>query len=434
MAIDITDKISQGVELMALERYEAAKAVFEEVINADRRNLDAYLHLGNAYMNLDEVDNGIAQFKKALVIDENSTNALYSLGCAYFLKGDYANSMKHFNRVEALGVATVEMYMIMMTMFVDSDDPAMAIRSVNRAIQLSPLNSSLRVEKAQIYVALGHYQEAVATVHELQEILPDEAEGYAVEIEVQLEAENYDAAIEAADRALDRFPNDPTLHLLKARVLNTVGRYEEALEASRLALVGNPGESDVKAEVAFQAGVALGGMGRFEDSIRTIENSIGEGREASEAYYLIMTEATGLGIYDKAAEYADKLLALGVDEMEPRVRAAAIFTKPFAYDKLGRVEEAQALFKEAATALRRITIANPGLFEVYSYRVMAHRELREYDEAIDLADHLISLDENDAAAYALKRTVLLAKGDEAGANEMRAKTLAIDPDFEFGEE
>lgn len=434
MGVDVTDKITQGVELMALERYEAAKAVFEEVIAADRRNLEAYLHLGNAYVNMDDYDNGIAQFKKALLLDANSTDALYSLGCAYFLKNDYANAMRNFNRVEELGTATVEMYMIMMSMFIDSDDPAMAIRCINRAIQLSPLNSSLRVEKAEIYLALGRYREAVATVRELQEILPDEAEGYGTEVLIQLEAEDYDAAIEAADRAIARFPEDPQLHLYKARVLNTIGRYEEALESIKDAEAIESDTPEVKAEIAFQKGLAFGALGHLDESIEVMEASVGEGRNEAEALFIIMTEATGLANYEKAAEYADKLLELDETEVEPRVRAAAFFTKPFAYDKLDKAEEAQKYYKEAASELRRITIVHPGLFEVYAYRVMTHKGLGDFDEAIDLVDHLISLDENDVAAYALKRDVLLAKGDEAGAAAMRAKVLTIDPDFDFGEE
>ena len=111
-----------------------------------------------------------------------------------------------------------------------------------------------------------------------------------------------------------------------------------------------------------------------------------------------------------------------------------MFTQPFALDKLGRTDEAMPLYREAVSELRRTTISNPGLFEVYGFRVMCHKALREFDKAIELADHIISLDENDAAAYALKRDVLIAMGDEAGATALRMKVLSLDPNFDFGEE
>ena len=432
MPVDIADKINQGIELMALERYEAAKHVFEEVVAADRRNLDAYLHLGNACISLGLIDEGIAQFKKALLVDEGSVDALYSLGCAYFLKEDKVNAIRYFNRVEELGAATVEMYAIMMVLFVDADDPEMAIRYANRAIQLDPLNASLRVDKAQIYLAVGRYGDAASTLRELQELLPDELEGYAVEVEVQLEAQDYDAAIAALNRALDRFPEDPRILVLKARTMNVIGRYEEALAVCDAVQESRYFNEDVQAETALQRGIALGGLDRMDESIAAIESTIGMGENPDQALFLIMNEALALQAYDKALEYADKLLA--IEDVEPRVHASAVFAKPFALDKLGRAAEAQELYREAVSELRRTTISNPGLFEVYGYRVMCHKALGEYDKALEIADHIISLDEDDAAAYALKRDVLLAKGDESGAEAMRAKVLSLDPDFVFGEE
>lgn len=426
------DKIVQGRELMSLGRYEAAKEAFSDAVAMDRRNCEAYINLGNSCLALNQVDEGIAAFKKALMLEENNTEVLYSLGCAYFVAGDVVNSIKQFNRVEELGDATVEMYEIMTVMYAQSDDASMAIRCVNRAIQLAPLNVTLRVDKAQIYVALGRYREAIAVLHEIQELMPDDLEGYTVEVEVLLETEDYDAAIQAVDRALDRFPEDAKLYLLKARVLNTVGRYEEALEASRRALEGNPGESQIKSDVAIQVGIALAGMGKMDDSIRTIESAVGDAHSIDEAYFLVLNEALALQSYAKAEEYANKLLE--IEDLEPRYYAEAIFARPFAMEKLGRVEEAKELYREAAVELRRTTIANPGLVEAYGYRVLCYKALGEYEEALELADHIIALDETVAASYAMKRDVLLAMGDVQGAQTLRAKILTLDPDFDFGEE
>lgn len=431
MCIDQNELIVRGIELMSQEKYAEAKEVFAVAVQHDRKNLAAYLDLGNACINNGDINDGISAFKRALLIDKDSTEALYSLGCAYFMIDDYANSLRYFNRVEAQGNATVEMYQILMAMFVDSDNIDMAVRSANRAIQLAPLDVALRINKAELYVLQNKTKEAVASLKELQEILPDEVIGYAMEAEVLIGANDEINAIEAIDRVIMRFPQDASLLAIKARAQNGLGQYKEALYCAEKAYEIGSMDASVVQDIILQRGIALGGLGRVNDSIEVLEESAGDSVNAVMAYYTLMNECIMVEEYERGELYSRRIIEMG-EKVEGRIRAAAEFCLAMSVQRQGRIEEAHELYKDVTRDLRRMNILNPGMFEAYVYRVVAHREIGEYDKALDLCNHLIALDGGTAPSFALKYEVLDAKGDEFEALKYKERVLKLDPNYKFG--
>lgn len=426
---EIQDQLSRGIDLMSMERYEDAVELYKGVLTTDKSNYEAHLNLGNAYMALGRIDDGIDEFKKALLSDPESDEARYSLGCAYFVGGRNLEAVKEFNRCEERGFAPLEMYEILETIFVESDDPTQAIRYANKAIQANPLLPDHYINKAQFYLLLQKPKEAASVLREVQELLPDAGEPYVVEAQIHMQLGDFDQAIAVCDRALDRFPGDSTLLLEKGRVLNQAGKSEEALElldkASELAGEDSPLSGEIDAE----RGVAYASKQDFEKSVECLSRVVfSQGDRRDEASFMLLTELAALGDYDGIVSCSDEVLA--IDEISPRSRAAAVFWKAYASKKLG-LAEADACLKDAAGELRRITIGNPGLVEAYCYRLQCHKELGEYDKALDLAEHIIHLVPQDASGYAFKSDVLAAQGDRKRAAEFREKALAIDPEFKF---
>lgn len=425
------DLIQRGVDAMAEEKFDVALDQFQKALPLDPRNMQGYLHIGNAYMNLQETDKAIETFRRALLLDENNVQALYSIACAYFINDDPANAIRYFNKVEERGGATVDMYLIESALFIDAEDYNMSVRCINRALQLQPLSADLMINKAEIYVAMGRTDDAVSTLHDLQELLPDEVEGYAVEAQILLDADRSEDALSALDRVQQRFPADLALRVLRAKAFNNLGRYDEALKNVEQALVAGSLEHEVKSDAQLQQSIALAGLGRLDEATDVLEGSAMEGN-ASESYYMLMNEALIIKQYDKALDAAEKLLSLD-EEVPDRIKAAAHFNKAFAIEKSAGIDAAREAYADAAVYLRRITIAQPGLYEVYAYRMLAHKALREFDQALEIADYLISLDPTAPASYALKSDILRAKGDYDEADKLKARVLQLDPEFRFGE-
>lgn len=427
---EVQDKIQQGVELMAAGRYEDAAAAFEGALGLDRGNYEAHFNLGNARVNLGQLDEGMECFRKALLAKPGSGEARYSLGCALFLANRGVEAVREFNRCEESGFAPVEMYQILQTIFVDADDPVQAIRYANKAIALEPLNPQHYIDKAQLYLLREQPREAVACLREVEELLPDAAEPYIVESQIYLQSGESDEALASVERALSRFPDDPGLTLVKGRVLNEAGRCEEALPVLERARKLAAGDDELARSVDLQAAVAQAGVRDLDASIASLERAVAADPGRDEAMFLLITECAAAKRFEDAERHADEVLTGGLD-VDARTKATAVYWKAASMRELGREEDARSAFREAVGVLRRITIANPGLVEVYAYRLMCHKELGEYDKALELADHIIHLAPEDATGYAFKSEVLAAKGDEEGAATMRAKALELKPDFRF---
>lgn len=429
---DVQDLIQQGVELMAAERFEAAKELFERVLEMDKKNYDAYVHLGNACVNLEMLPNGIAAFKKAELLCPDSTEVLYSLGCAFFLEGDYLEAIKKFNQCEEKGFRSVEMYGVMEIIFLDSKDYVQALRCANRAIRLEPLNPQPYLDKAQLYLLQDKPKEAIGCLRDIEELLPDAAEPYLLESQIFLRLEEHEQALEAVDRAVARFPCDPSMLLAKARTLNSMERYKEAGTLLKTARELALGDTALLRDIAVQESVSYAGMQDIGASIASLEGVVADttsDRVDEEALFLLANECYAMKQYEKAEKYAKQLA--DAPDADPRFRAAGIFWSASSLKELGRSEEAAQSFRAAVGTLRQINIGNPGLLEVYLYRAMSHKELGEYEKALDLVDHIINLTPDDAVGYAFKADILAAKGDEKKAEELRAKALSLDPNFEF---
>ena len=72
--------VNQGITLMQVQNYEKAAETFEKAIELDKHRKDAYMHLGNARANLDELDAAEAAFEKVLLIDPTDGEAYFNIG------------------------------------------------------------------------------------------------------------------------------------------------------------------------------------------------------------------------------------------------------------------------------------------------------------------------------------------------------------------
>ena len=426
---EIQDLLARGTELMAAQRYEDAVEAYKSVLALDKANYEAFFNLGNAYINQQMLDEGIDAFRKALLAKPDSDEARYSLGCAYFIADRLPEAVKEFNRCEERGFAPLEMYEILETIFLDSDDPIQAIRYANKAIEANPLLPDHYINKAQFYLLLEKPKEAAAVLREVESLLPDAAEPYQVEAQIHLQSGDFGEAVAVCDRALSRFPDDPSMLLVKGQVLNQAEKADEALElldkAAELVGLG----SSLIAEIDAARGVAYALNQDTDASIECLKRAVAAGGQSQDqASFMLLSELAVVEDYEQIEACAKTILELG--DISPRTRAAAIFWNAFAAKKLGQ-DTADELLRDAQVHLRRITIANPGIIEAYCYRLQCHKELGEYDKALDLAEHLIRLAPEDAAGYAFKSDVLAAKGDVTGAEQFREKALGLDPSFKF---
>ncbi len=424
---EIEDLIQQGRELMAAGRFENAEQVFEKALEINKKNAQAYIHLGNAQMNINKTNEAIANFKKAAMFEETAKEANYSLACAEFISGNSEAAIKQFNKCEEMGIQSLDMYGIMSVIFMDAGDATQAIRCINRAINIEPLNPQPRLDKAQIYMTQGKSKEAINVLREIQDLLPDVADAYIIEAELFSSMDENDNAVKTIERAISRFPQDGVMQISYARVLNSAGRYSDALSAIKKSSELLNGE--LTKEAVLQKSVAYAGLKDVDNSILTLKDACEKDLKDQDLLYILMSEYISEKRYPEAKDAANSILAF--EDVEPRYRAAALYNQIICDKEIDAEQDIKPRLEELAKVLRKITISNPGLMDVYVFRLLIYKELEQYDKAYEIADHLLAVMPNSPTGYAFKAEIAKAQGNESDCIAYKQKALEIDPTFKF---
>ena len=212
------DLITQGVTLMKLQKYSDACDMFRLALEQDPENFDAYIHLGNAYVNLNELNEAITAFKSALILDKDSGQALFSLANVYYLLDDNKNAIKNYVKAENVGYHSADMYVIMGNIFYSAGDTVQALRYVSRAVKEQPLRGDLWRQKILLELELEHVDAALETLDEFESILPEALDIHELRTRILLDLKRYDEAREHLAKALMVFPDDMRLRLLKIQL------------------------------------------------------------------------------------------------------------------------------------------------------------------------------------------------------------------------
>ncbi len=69
----------------------------------------------------------------------------------------------------------------------------------------------------------------------------------------------------------------------------------------------------------------------------------------------------------------------------------------------------------------------PGQIELYMYRAMCHKELQEYQKAMDMIDYLLRAAPENGEVYLLRSQIYEELGEKEKAAADKAKAFEIQP-------
>lgn len=424
------DLISQGLALMSQANYAEAKEVFLQSTVEDPMNPDAYIHLGNSQANIGEYDEAIKSFEKALLLNKKSIDALFGIGNVYFLKEDRVSAIEYYNKAEECGTLTSDMYEIMAGVFSAENDYNQALRCINKAIKVSPLNAELYLTKVSYFIELDRPQQAMETLKELNTLLPDTYESYSLLLEVYIQNEDFAEADKLIAKGVERFPTDENIAFLKIKLLVAEQKDVEALEY--IEQLKNEGIIDAtKDEVAMQEAYIYIRKSDMNKAVDVLEAVCDEEYSNVIIDFLLINAYAKLSNYEKIETISKKMQSADADNQDKFYYASALFYHAESLLHINRVEEAMDEFRDLKVKFRRATINDPAFYEGYIYRVLTHKALKEYDEALKLCDYLEAVYPDKTDAYSFRYAIYKDMGDEKQAEAQKAKVLEINPSFQL---
>lgn len=305
---------------------DLAIAEFRKVTELAPTSADAFIGLGQAFMEKRDFASALAPLKQALTIDEDLTPAHQLLGYALLAQGYATEAVSHLSRTQdkgALGIAQIQ-----------AGQLSEAVANLQVALRAHPNDPDLLY-----YVGRASGLLAKQSIDTLISAYPDSPRAH------QAMGENYYVLRRMADaeneyrEALKLRPDVPEVHMELGEVYAGAFQWSKAEEEFRAQTRLQPGN----AEAAYRLGEALLEQGRVKEARNELLRADSLMPDMPETLYAIGKSASLEGDAATAEKEWTKLLSI---EKETRLAAQAHFGLAALYRKEGKIEAARREMQE----------------------------------------------------------------------------------------
>lgn len=422
------DYVQQAITLMQQGKYEEAVTFADKSLREDLHYKEAYEVKADALVNLGRNEEALSVYQQALLIDPEDGELYFNIGNIYVLLDDIVKCLKNYNKAEQLGYRYYGLYKNLADIYRELDKPDMALVNYNKAIAEDPFRAEFRLEKAGYQITLGKFHEALETLEELQTLEPDLYDAIAMRAEIYSGLNQHEEALNVIDDAIEQLSDDVALKVEKAKLLISAGRLDDAMKV--ISKVKEMDDYEAVSRSALLTEAQILSMKVDLQGTRKVLKEIVEGQENydEEVQYLLLNTEFALANYDNALMIAESLANRPEENL---FSVSGKFYVPQILQKLGKEEEAKKHYRELTSYLRRVTINSPHFYEGYLYRLLCHKELGEYDKALELADYIENLNPSSSDAYAMRYAIYKDMKQEDKALEMKEIVAKINPELQL---
>ena len=193
--IDVKCKIAYCLEKQ--KQYSAAAAAYQEVIDLDPANSNAYAGKGRVVANMDNHSEAINYFKKALEINPQDVQSYFFMAKSY---------------------EAIEMY-------------SEAENSYSQAVQINPNYDKALYQLGVVRFKQNNYEGAIEALIATTKVDNKHYKAYTLLAQVYNAVGKYSEALDAAESAINIKPNYAQAHFEKGVALFKTARYNQAIKS-----------------------------------------------------------------------------------------------------------------------------------------------------------------------------------------------------------
>lgn len=399
--LQIKELIGQGEMMYSTDQYVEAIRYYDKALKLDSRNVEVMFKKVEAYIMNNDSDKAKETLNKILEIDDTLGEVYFHLANIALLEDDNLKGKALLTKAIKNGYVNANVYINLAIAEEQSGDYENAIRYYNKAMKVEPDNLLSRSRKIQLLHMINRDDEALVNAKKLIGEFPHIFEGYHFAIHLYLGKKLVKEAKEVLDDALSLFPDDLGFKFDYIKILEAEEKYEEALKY----LEDNFSmDNDMVIKQKVDLLISMNKIDESKDLVLDLYE-----RTHDESYLiLIYTILLGDEDYDKLISIADDYIKNTDNDLN---YYASLYYKSLGYLRKGDKETATALFKENIKEYRMAVASNPTRTDLQIYRVISHKEIGEYDKALELLNFVLKIKKNVAELYALKSEILRLKGD-----------------------
>jgi tetratricopeptide (TPR) repeat protein len=315
-----------GVDAHKQGRFDVAIQEFQEATKSDPNLVEAFLDLGEVYLETRQYPAAVVALKRALKLNPEFDAAHLQLGYALLAEGYAEEAIPHFERTHALaalGIAQIE-----------TGRYEAAIANLSAALVSHPGDPDLLY-----YLGRASGLLSKRTIDMLLDAYPESPRAHQAMGENYFVLRQMPQAEKEYGAALQQRPDIPGLHLELGMVYAGAGQWSKAEEAFRFEAKLRPGN----AEAAYRLGAVLLQQGKGNEARAELERSDELQPDMPETLYSLGKAASLVGDSSLAEKSWTRLLSI---EKDSSLAAQAHFSLAALYRKQGNAAKAQHEMQE----------------------------------------------------------------------------------------
>lgn len=417
-----------GVALLLDRRYAEAVEPLKVALDLDPAHLQSHVALGNAYLEMGDLEESQASFYRALKIRPEHAPALDGLARHYEAKVDDERAANLYERAIASDKGYAEAYTHYGDLLLRRGKLDEAVRLLSDAVTVRPGFAAGMNRLALAYGRLGLQNEAIATIRSAIALEPKQA-AHRAALGAILLAQGDGVGAETAFReavALDAGSIEGLRGL--AEVARRRGDYVEARARIESAIADRRTGARAREELRSLAAA-------FEaerDRIAELDARVANGAATPEAYGERAAIEAGRGAWANAARLEAQRTAAGA----PKDRLAYYLIRAGSYRQAREILDALCAEEARPDRFVNAGVASAGLGD-HAAAADAYRRALALDATnararLYLANALLRLDRRAEAIAGYKEFLALGTGGE-NAERVRRMLLQLDPPATGGE-
>lgn len=409
----------QGKMLYSMDKYEEAIAFYMKAKAADPMYIHTYFNLTEVYVMLDRFDDAKKALKRAQLIDKENGEIFFHLGNIALLEENVNEGKQYYAKAISLGYTNPYIYMNLGSIYEDMGDLEAAVVNYNKAIQFDKYFAVAWLKKLELYVSQEKYSEALSISNSMIELFPDKFEGYHYKFAILMESGNKDDAKKTLDNALTLFPDDPGFRLDMIHYLENVGDFVEAEKVLDDYFYETSGSADyarLKVQLLLR-------QEKLAEAVEIAEKTLADTFDEELNFWLT-------NIYFSLERYEDAIVSTNktiVTKSYGRYYFTALYFNALATKKSGK--DATNLFEGAIKEFRMACSKNPGMIDLYIYRALCYREVKDYDRAYEMVDYVLAISDDAPEALLIRSEINKDLGKMSEYEADRSEALKINPNL-----
>lgn len=406
-----------GYNLMYAGNPAEALPYFEEAEKEDPNYVKTYINKGLCLAGLENYSDAKENFLKAYKIDKKDKDVLNNLANISFLLKEFSDGVEYSNKLIEAGLADSITYFHLALAWDEQGNETNAVRNYNKAIELDPTEATYHLRKANCLVKARKFEDALQTLDLLNHYCPDAFESYHYSFLIYMQKGEYEKANAVIDAGIDMFPGDISLYYDKIRILSVVRQFDDALKLIKI-LEELDGFALEERNIKVEEAKIYMQTERFSEAITTLEKAIElEGNHDFEAHYYLLNCYLSQQEFAKAEKLAKAIT--DADDGSAFARSAYYYL-PMCMLKQNK-PEAKNEYQNSIKKLRMYSLKHPSELDAVLFRALCHKDIKEFDKAIEVLDYALKLKKDYSPAHAIKANVY----KDMGNMEMYKSELAL---------